>query len=130
MHLDAIDRVLLHELQLDGRSSYASLARAVELTTASARARVLRLIEAGVVQIGVRQQARHDSLQIGFRIVATADARLESALRARTAVEYLATSVGRSSFVGTLRVSALHEASAELDALTDIVGAGTLSTWV
>lgn len=130
VHLDGIDRVLLHELQLDGRSSYASLARAVELTTASARARVLRLIESGVVQIGVRQQARHDSLQIGFRIVATGDENLEAALRARTAVEYLATSVGRSSYVGTVRVSTLHDAAAELDALTDLVGVGAISTWV
>lgn len=130
VHLDALDRVLLRELQADGRASYASLARAVELTTASARARVLRLIDAGVVQIGVRQQARHDSLQIGFRIVADGTGALADELIARSAVEYLATSVGRSSFVGTLRVSGLEAAAVEIDALHRIAGVGQVTTWV
>lgn len=130
VHLDAVDRVLLRELQADGRVPYASLARLVGLTTASARARVLRLIEAGVVRIGVRQQARPDSLQIGFRMVADDDGTLEAALIARGRVEYLATSVGRSSFVGTLRVAGLEAAAAEIDALNALPGVSALTTWV
>lgn len=130
VHLDAVDRVLLRELQADGRASYASLARAVDLTTASARARVLRLIDAGVVRIGVRQQARQDSLQIGFRVVADDDGALESALVARVGVEYLAASVGRSSFVGTIRVAGLAAAVAEIDALHALPGVRALTTWV
>ena len=87
-------------------------------------------IDAGVVQIGVRQQARHDSLQIGFRVVADGDGPLAEALIRRPAVEYLATSVGRSSFVGTLRVAGLGAAAVEIDALHRVVGVGAVTTWV
>jgi DNA-binding Lrp family transcriptional regulator len=128
--LDAVDRILLARLQANGRESYASLARHVSLTTASARARVLRLLEAGVVRIGVRQRSRHDSLQVGFRVVSTRRDEVTEALLPRPAVEYLAASVGRSSFVGTLRVPTLEAAAAELDAIESIDGVTQTHSWM
>ncbi len=130
LQLDRIDRVVLYELQIDGRASYASLARVVDLTTASARARVLRLIESGVVHIGVRQRARDDALQIGFRLVSTGSVGVEHTLIADPAVEYLATSVGRSSFVGTLRVDSAAAAARQIDTLHRLDGVERVWTWM
>ncbi|WP_159500512.1 Lrp/AsnC family transcriptional regulator [Microbacterium sp. 18062] len=127
--VDGIDRVLLRRLQADGRESYASLARAVGLTTAAARARVLRLIDSGVVQIGIRQQARQDSLQIGFRLTAKGIVETRTALSRRPAIEYLATTIGRSGFVGTIRVPSLEEAETELDAMHSLDGVTELASW-
>lgn len=128
--LDSIDRRLLARLQDDGRESYASLARRVSLTTASVRARVLRLIETGVVRIGVRQRARTDSMQVGFRVAGRGQADVAEALLARPAIEYLAASVGRSSFLGTLRVPSPGEAAVELEAVRRIDQVVEVQSWM
>ena len=49
--LDDVDRRLLIELLSDGRASYAALARAVGLSPAAVRERVLDLIDRGIVTI-------------------------------------------------------------------------------
>ncbi|MFT4214346.1 MAG: Lrp/AsnC family transcriptional regulator [Microbacterium sp.] len=126
--LDDIDRSLLRDLQEDGRVSFAELARRVGLSTASARARVLRLLDAGVVRIGLRQRTRPDAVQLGFHLVGDGD-EVGRALQSRTAVSYLATSLGRSTHVGTLHVSSLASAAAELDAVQAIPGVRALHTW-
>lgn len=51
---DELDRRLIGELILDGRSSYAALADKVDLSQAAVRARVLRLLENHVVTITSR----------------------------------------------------------------------------
>jgi len=49
--LDALDRALISELQVDGRASYATLAKAVGLSEAAVRQRVQRLLNSGVMQV-------------------------------------------------------------------------------
>lgn len=61
--LDATDKLLIEQLQRDGRLSYAQLARAVDLSEAAVRQRVQRLIEQNVVQI----VAVTDPLRLGFQ---------------------------------------------------------------
>lgn len=128
--LDATDRVLLRELQLDGRAPFAALARRVNLSTASARARVLRLLDSGVINIGIRTRSQRGSLQIGFRLFGTPSDTVADALLTRGSVEYLATSMGRSNFIGTIRVPTLAVAAAELAAIQVIPGVSDLSSWV
>ena len=48
--LDAIDRTLVTLLQRDGRTSYATLARAAGVSGSAARRRVRRLVAEGVVR--------------------------------------------------------------------------------
>ena len=61
--LDDTDKQVLRALQRDGRISYADLGPMVGLSAPAARARVQRLIEAGVVRVvGVT-----DPLKLGFR---------------------------------------------------------------
>jgi Lrp/AsnC family transcriptional regulator for asnA, asnC and gidA len=51
MRLDEIDRILLRELQQDGRVSYTALAEATGLSAPAVKQRVQRLRDEGVVQI-------------------------------------------------------------------------------
>jgi Lrp/AsnC family transcriptional regulator for asnA, asnC and gidA len=50
-NLDAIDKQILRELQIDGRASYAEIAEIVKLTPPAVRARIQKLRDTGVLQI-------------------------------------------------------------------------------
>ena len=49
--LDAVDRSIIGELQVDGRMSYAELGPKVGMSQAAVRQRVNRLIDRGVMQV-------------------------------------------------------------------------------
>ena len=61
--LDDAAKRIVELLQVDGRASYAAIAKEVGLSEAAVRQRVQRLIELGVMQI----VAVTDPLQVGFR---------------------------------------------------------------
>src|SRR5215475_12633966 len=61
--LDDISKLIIEQLQADGRRSYAAIGKAVGLSEAAVRQRVQRLQEAGVMQI----VAVTDPLTLGFR---------------------------------------------------------------
>ncbi|MGI5155221.1 Lrp/AsnC family transcriptional regulator [Microbispora sp. CA-102843] len=74
MNVDEIDRVLLHELQRDGRASYTALAEATGLSAPAVRQRVQRLRDEGVVQIvGVT-----DPMALGLPVMALIGVRVDS----------------------------------------------------
>ncbi len=60
--LDHANKLILTELQQDGRRSYAAIAARVKLSEAAVRQRVGRMLEAGVMQI----VAVTDPLTLGF----------------------------------------------------------------
>ncbi len=61
--LDDISKAIIEQLQVDGRGSYANIAKAVGLSEAAVRQRVQRLLSTGLMQI----VAVTDPLQLGFR---------------------------------------------------------------
>lgn len=65
--IDEIDRKILHELQIDARTSFAELGRRVGLTTPAVIERVRKLEDAGVI-VGYR--AEIDTAKIGRPITA------------------------------------------------------------
>ncbi|MEV4345129.1 Lrp/AsnC family transcriptional regulator [Actinoplanes sp. NPDC049596] len=65
--LDRTDWRLLAELQADGRSSYAELARAVAMSPSAVAERIRRLEEAGVIA-GYR--ARIEPERVGLQVMA------------------------------------------------------------
>jgi Lrp/AsnC family transcriptional regulator for asnA, asnC and gidA len=66
VNLDDIDRLILRELQRDGRISYTALAELVGLSGPAARQRVQRLQDEGVVQVvGVT-----DPMALGLPVMA------------------------------------------------------------
>lgn len=62
VRLDELSKQIVEILQRDGRASYAAIAKQVGLSEAAVRARVQRLLDAGVMQI----VAVTDPLQVGF----------------------------------------------------------------
>ena len=127
--VDDIDLVILRELQADGRASFASLARAVSLTTTAARARVLRLLDAGIVTIGIRTRTRGTRVQHGFRARTDgSDATLE-ALQGSGDVVYLAAAIGDADIVGTLESDGLGASAETVERLRSTPGVLEVETW-
>ncbi|GII23546.1 transcriptional regulator [Planosporangium mesophilum] len=60
--LDDVNKLIIEQLQRDGRLSYAALAKIVGLSEAAVRQRVQRLLDGGVMQI----VAVTDPLMLGF----------------------------------------------------------------
>jgi Lrp/AsnC family transcriptional regulator, regulator for asnA, asnC and gidA len=63
IHLDAISKQIIEQLQQDGRRSYAAIGKAVGLSEAAVRQRVQKLLDTGVMQI----VAVTDPLMLGFQ---------------------------------------------------------------
>ena len=74
--LDDTSKLIIEQLQLDGRRSYAAIGKAVGLSEAAVRQRVQRLTEAGVMQV----VAVTDPLELGFDRQAMVGIKAEGAL--------------------------------------------------
>jgi Lrp/AsnC family transcriptional regulator, regulator for asnA, asnC and gidA len=64
--LDRLSKMIIEQLQQDGRRSYAAIARAVGLSEAATRQRVQRLLDERVIQIA----AVTDAAAVGFHRMA------------------------------------------------------------
>ena len=130
--LDRLDHDLIAVLQDDGRASYRTLADTVRLSPSSARARVRRLLDAGVIRIaaidtrglsrnrvavGVGVAQRGPAQPVHRYLVATPA--VDLAADAHGAFDVIATIVGRTT-AGVLTVIE------ELRALPEV---GSLETW-
>jgi Lrp/AsnC family transcriptional regulator, regulator for asnA, asnC and gidA len=100
--LDDIDKAIIRELQLDGRTPYAKLGPAVGLSQAAVRQRVQRLIENGVMQV----VAVTDPLMLGFNLEAMIGIEVEGDVRAVASklaevdnVDYVVVTTGRFDLV-------------------------------
>src|SRR5262245_61287 len=60
--LDEVSKLIIEQLQQDGRRSYASIGKVVGLSEAAVRQRVQRLVDGGVMQI----VAVTDPMTLGF----------------------------------------------------------------
>jgi Lrp/AsnC family transcriptional regulator, regulator for asnA, asnC and gidA len=74
--LDTVDKVIIEQLQEDGRRPYTEVAAAVGLSEAAVRQRVKNLIKSGVMQI----VAVADPLRVGFHLMALVAVRVEGDL--------------------------------------------------
>jgi Lrp/AsnC family transcriptional regulator, regulator for asnA, asnC and gidA len=74
--IDTVDRLIIEQLQQDGRRPYTEVATAVGLSEAAVRQRVKTLINSGVMQI----VAVADPLRIGFHLLAMIALRVEGDL--------------------------------------------------
>lgn len=94
--LDDTAKAIIAELQQDGRRPYAAIGKAVGLSEAAVRARVQRLVDAGVMDI----VAVTDPLQLGFSRQAMVG------VRVRTDPEPVADSIARLPEVDYVVVTA------------------------
>ena len=75
--IDAISKQIVEQLQLDGRKSYAEIAKVVGLSEAAVRQRVQKLTESGIAQI----VAVTDPLSLGFNRLAMIGVRVSGDIR-------------------------------------------------
>ncbi|MGO1543188.1 MAG: Lrp/AsnC family transcriptional regulator [Gulosibacter sp.] len=114
--IDSIDRQLLEELQIDGRMSWQLLAESVELSPSAARARVHRMLDAGIAQITVlRERSRYGQvLTCGVGLTLSADAlQVLPDLRDKLPIDFAVATIGRFDALVTIRttsLASLHEA--------------------
>jgi DNA-binding Lrp family transcriptional regulator len=133
--LDDIDWRLLRELQRDGRAPYTRLAGIIGLSQAATRARVVRLMRSGVIQVtGLAAPLALGSAELvgfglsvsgtsgGARRVAEQVARLEG-------VRYLALGFGRYDIVGQVEAGSREALVDALDAIRMVRGATLRESW-
>ena len=95
--LDDVSKAIIEHLQIDGRRSYATIAKSVGLSEAAVRQRVQRMLDSDVMQI----VAVTDPLQMGFTRQAMVGIRAEGQLNlvadrltAMPEVNYVVTTAG------------------------------------
>ena len=95
--LDDVSKAIIEELQQDGRRPYSAIGKAVGLSDAAVRQRVLRLLDGGVMQI----VAVTNPLEVGFprqaMIGVTAEGNLEpvaDALAEMDEIDYVVITAG------------------------------------
>jgi Lrp/AsnC family transcriptional regulator for asnA, asnC and gidA len=95
--IDGLSKLIIEQLQEDGRRSYAEIGRAIGLSEAAVRQRVQRLTESGAMQVVAvtdpMQLGFHRQAMIGLRV--SGDTRHVAAeLEKISAVDYLVLTAG------------------------------------
>jgi len=128
--LDQIGWKLLHELQINGRLSYAELGRRVGLTTPAVVERVKRMEEAGII---VGYHADVDPMKVGMPITAfirvsvvgDVFTRITTVVKNSPEVVECHRGTGADSFIMKVHVRSVEHLESLIDRLTPF---GTTST--
>ena len=112
VELDATDKAIIGELQVQGRLAYAKLAPRVGLSEAATRQRVNRLLERGVMEIvavtdPTRLGLRHQSM-VGINVDAHVRA-IADALAKIEAIDYVVVTAGRYDVLAEVFCAAATE---------------------
>lgn len=130
--LDALDRSLIAELQRDGRASYRALGEIVHLAPSSARARVRRLVDTGVIRISALKSGgpSRSRFAIGIGITVSGDAApVRDAIMASPAIDFAARSHGVFDFIATVVGTASAPLLHVIEALRGIEQVSALESW-
>lgn len=132
VQLDDIDWRLLRELQRDGRAPYTRLAGIIGLSQAATRARVVRLMRSGVIQVtGLADPLALGATELGgFGLVASGSVRqIAEVVAKREGVRYVATGFGRYDIVGQIEAASRAELVGVLDSLRAVPGVSVRESW-
>lgn len=130
--LDEVDDLLIAELQRNGRATYQAMSQVVHLSPSATRARVRRLLDAGIVRIAATKSGgiTHARLGVGFGISAAGDtAAIRAHLLHAPDVDFAARSHGTYDFVGTVVSGSAQQLLDALDVLRAQPGVTALDTW-
>jgi len=130
--LDAADHALLAHLRVDGRASFTDLAGVTGLSPGATRARVLRLLDSGVLHVGalVRLTPLRRTHTTGFAVDVQGDSDpVARTIAALDEIDCFATGVGWCNGIGTVRAGSLDDVLATLERLRALPGVRTVEAW-
>lgn len=130
--LDRTDHTLIAALQHDGRASFAALASVVHLSPSSARARVRRLVNAGVIRISAIKSGglSRSRLAIGIGVTARGDLEpIRELIVASPAIDFAARCHGTYDFVATVVGASSADVLALIEKIRALPEVGSLETW-
>ncbi|MFP3466039.1 Lrp/AsnC family transcriptional regulator [Leifsonia sp. SIMBA_070] len=132
VRLDSLDHDLIAILQDDGRASYRTLADAVRLSPSSARARVRRLLDAGVIRIAAIDAGglsrNRLAVGVGIALRGAAD-EVREYLVATQAVDLAADAHGAYDVIATIVGTSSANVLAVIERLRSFPQVGSLDTW-
>ncbi|MFF1573194.1 Lrp/AsnC family transcriptional regulator [Leifsonia sp. NPDC058292] len=132
VRLDSLDHDLIAILQDDGRASYRTLADAVRLSPSSARARVRRLLDAGVIRIAAIDAGglsrNRLAVGVGIALRGAADD-VRRYLVATPAVDLAADAHGAYDLIATIVGTSSANVLAVIEQLRALPQVGSLETW-
>jgi DNA-binding Lrp family transcriptional regulator len=131
--LDEVDRTIIEALKLNGRASYAEMARATNFSASAVRGRVNQLTSRGVVRISAVITPGMVGLQhmcgFGLRLQGGTESLSASLIGAMPAVSYLSLTLSRWDAIGTLLAKSQADVVAELDRIRSTPGVDALESW-
>ncbi|MGH3450803.1 MAG: Lrp/AsnC family transcriptional regulator [Haloechinothrix sp.] len=133
MTLDEYDQALLAELGRDGRASFESLGARVGLSRTAARARVQKILDAGVVHVEAIVHPVVDGIHTFAHVSVVTDGASGAVAReiARLAdAPFVSVVAGRYSVIAELRTGDLAEMASTVRAIRAIPGVKALDTVV
>ena len=132
VEIDRVDSRLLMQLQMDGRLSYTTLGERVGVSTGTARTRVLRMIDEGVVRIGaIARSGRDTEFDVGVGISLRGPASTGGDLLSEMPeIRFLAATLGRYDLLATVHADSLADIVTVLDRLRALRPVLRLDSWV
>jgi DNA-binding Lrp family transcriptional regulator len=132
IRLDRLDHDLIAILQDDGRASYRALADAVRLSPSSTRARVRRLLDAGVIRIAAIDAGglsrNRVAVGVGIAIIGAPEP-VHRYLVATGAIDLAAAAHGAYDVIATIVGTATAGVLAVIEELRALPEVGSLETW-
>lgn len=133
LDLDEADLKLMNMLQHNGRMSLADLGAEVGLSVSACRARMHRLLEANVMQIGAIRRRMDTSRAMAFGLgITTSEPAAEAVayLQELPGVEFIAKCIGRYNLIATIGVASLGEYNRSIAGLRRLGSVAAVDTWL
>lgn len=133
---DDLDLELMAQLQLDGRLTFGELSRRTGRSASACRARVLRLLDSGVMRIGAVRSRRNatSSVLSGVGILLSGDDEaLESAeelLLSIPTIEFAARSLGRYGLIATIAARSIPDYTDIVRRIREHPSVTHVETWI
>ncbi|WP_181158473.1 Lrp/AsnC family transcriptional regulator [Leucobacter massiliensis] len=132
---DDFDIALIAELQLDGRLTFGELSRRTGRSASACRARVLRLLDSGVMRIGAVRSRRSatSSVLSGVGVILRGGegaASVEELLLGVPTIEFAARTLGRYGLIATIAARSLVDYTEIVRALRAHPEVARVETWI
>jgi DNA-binding Lrp family transcriptional regulator len=131
--VDDLDLELIEVVRGNGRATYAGMAEQVGVPTGTARTRVRRLLDSGIVRIGTmwRPEAQANLMRVGVGININGPLSIvRDHVVKLPGLTFLASAIGRHDLLATVHGNDLQDVLTILNAVRRCPGVQHLETWV